>query len=78
MSKFTINAALALLRFVLNLLPRAIRVVYAIIDLVDDGCINSSVPRPAWMTTLSSVIDTLTAVGSELTYMKERTQKDSG
>lgn len=70
MSKFTINAALALLRFALNLIPKVIRIVYTIIDLVDDGCINSSVPRPAWMNALSGVIDTLTAVGSELTQVE--------
>lgn len=70
MSKFTINAALALLRFALNLLPKAIRVIYAVIDLVDDGCLNGSVPRPSWMNALQSVIDTLTAVGSELTSIE--------
>lgn len=72
MSKFTINAALALLRFALNLIPKTIRVIYAVIDLVDDGCLNSSVPRPEWMTALSNVIDSLTAVGSELTSVETR------
>lgn len=70
MSKFTINAALELLRFALNLIPKVIRIVYTIIDLVDDGCINSSVPRPAWMSALSGVIDTLTAVRSDLTLVE--------
>lgn len=70
MSKFTINAAIALLRLALNLLPKIIRLIYAVIDLVDDGCLNSSVPRPAWMSSLQNVIDTLTAVGSDLTAVE--------
>lgn len=70
MSKFTINAAIALLRLALNLLPKIIRLIYAVIDLVDDGCLNSSVPRPAWMASLQGVIDTLTAVGSDLTAVE--------
>lgn len=70
MSKFTINAALALLRFALNLLPKITRVIYAVMDLVDDGCLNSSVTRPEWMTSLQGVIDTLTAVGSDLTSVE--------
>lgn len=70
MSKFTINAAIALLRFALNLIPKVVRIIYAIIDLVDDGCLNASVARPAWMATLSNVCDTLTAVGSDLTQVE--------
>lgn len=70
MSKFTINAAIALLRLALNLLPKIIRLIYAVIDLVDDGCLNSSVPRPAWISSLQNVIDTLTAVGSDLTSVE--------
>lgn len=70
MSKFTINAALTLLRFALNLLPKVVRVIYAVIDLVDDGCLNGSVPRPSWINALQGVIDTLTAVGSELTTVE--------
>lgn len=72
MSKFTINAALALLRFALNLLPKVVRIIYTVIDLIDDGCINSSVPRPSWMVSLQSVIDTLTAVGSDLTSIENQ------
>lgn len=72
MSKFTINAALALLRFALNLLPKICRVIYAVIDLVDDGCLNASVPRPAWMVDLNRIIDTLSAVGSDLTQVESQ------
>lgn len=70
MSKFTLNVVLGLLRFALNLIPKVVRIIYAIIDLVDDGCLNSSVARPKWMVTLQSVIDTLTAVGSDLTSVE--------
>jgi hypothetical protein len=72
MSKFTINAALALLRFALNLLPKITRVIYAVMDLVDDGCLNSSVSRPEWMASLQGVIDALTSVGSDLTQVEIR------
>lgn len=70
MSKITLNAALALLRFTLNLIPKVIRILYSIIDLVDDGCLNASVPRPQWMVTLTQVIDQLTAVGSDLSHVE--------
>lgn len=72
MSKFTINAAIALLRFALNLIPKVIRVLYSVIDLVDDGCLNGSCPRPEWLAQLSNVIDTLTSVGSDLTQVETR------
>ena len=72
MSKITLNAALALLRFTLNLIPKVIRILYSIIDLVDDGCLNASVPRPSWMVTISHVIDQLTAVGSDLTSVESQ------
>ena len=72
MSKITLNAALALLRFALNLIPKVVRIIYAVIDLVDDGCLNASVPRPQWMVTLNSVIDQLTAVGSDLTSVESQ------
>lgn len=70
MSKFTINAAIALLRLALNLLPKITRLIYSVMDLVDDGCLNASVTRPAWMISLQGVIDTLTAVGSDLTSIE--------
>lgn len=72
MSKITLNAALALLRFTLNLIPKVIRILYSIVDLVDDGCLNASVPRPQWMVTISQVIDQLTAVGSDLTQIESQ------
>lgn len=76
MSKFTINAAIALLRLALNLLPKIVRIIYAVIDLVDDGCLNNSVPRPSWMASLQGVIDTLTAVGSDLTSIESEVSNE--
>lgn len=76
MPKFTINLALALLRFALNLIPKVARVIYTIIDLVDDGCLNSSAPRPEWLRSLSSVLDSLSAVGSTLTQVESQIDSD--
>lgn len=59
MSKITINAILAVLRLALSLIGKVIRLLYSVSDLVDDGCINNSVPRPDWMLSLVSVISTL-------------------
>lgn len=70
MSKITLNAVLTLLRLALNLIPKAARLIYAIIDLCDDGCINASIPRPAWIAELQKAIDILTGVGSDLTALE--------
>lgn len=59
MSKITINAVLTVLRLVVAFLGKCVRLLYTVIDLVDDGCINASVSRPDWVITLASVIDTL-------------------
>lgn len=59
MSKITINAVLTVLRLVVAFLGKCVRLLYTVIDLVDDGCINSSVSRPDWVVTLASVINTL-------------------
>ena len=44
MSKITINTILAVLRLVMTLVAKCIRLVYSIMDIVDDGCINA--PKP--------------------------------
>lgn len=72
MSKVTISAILAVLRLVLNLISKAVRLVYSIIDLCDDGCINNSVPRPDWVSSLLAVIDTLESVGSEMVSVESK------
>lgn len=59
MSKITISAVLAVLRLAICLIGKVLRLLYSVGDLVDDGCLNASVPRPAWMVTLGSVISTM-------------------
>lgn len=66
MSKITVNAALAVLRLVLVLVAKSIRLIYSVMDLVDDGCLNASVPRPDWMFTLSSVLSTFESMSGHL------------
>lgn len=72
MSKVTISAILAVVRLVLNLISKAVRMIYTVIDLCDDGCINNSIPRPDWVTSLLAVIDTLESVGSEMTSVESK------
>lgn len=68
MSKFTINAVLSVLRVLIGVLSRASRLIYAILDLVDDGCLNASCNRPQWyqtfMTAISSVDELLINLGA--------------
>lgn len=59
MSKITINAILTVICLVASLLSKCIRLIYAAIDLCDDGCINNSVARPDWVVTLQQVLTTL-------------------
>lgn len=70
MSKITISAVLTLLRFVMAVIAKSIRVIYAIIDLVDDGCLNNSAPRPSWMSVLSQVLVSLQSVGNSLSSIE--------
>lgn len=77
MSKITINAVLTLLRLVIAIVGKAIRVIYAISDLVDDGCINASAPRPEWMSVLSQALVSLQSLGSSLTSIEEDVYHES-
>lgn len=77
MSKITINAVLTLLRLVIAIVSKSIRVIYAITDLVDDGCINNSVPRPNWMSVLSQALTSLQSVGSSLVSIEEDVYHES-
>ena len=71
MSKITVNAVLTVLRLVVALVTKCIRLLYSISDLVDDGCINASVPRPDWMVTLSSVLSTFENMYSHLSSVED-------
>lgn len=77
MSKITINAVLTVLRLVISLTTKVVRLIYSIIDLVDDGCINASAPRPEWMQVLVSAINTIESVGSHLTVVEDEIYNDS-
>lgn len=59
MSQFTINTILGVLRLLMAVLSKATRLIAVIADLVDDGCVNSSVPRPRWYDMLESAIGTI-------------------
>lgn len=77
MSKITINAVLTLLRLVIVIVSKAVRVIYAITDLVDDGCLNSSSPRPDWMQVLLRALNSLQSLGSELTSIEDDVYHES-
>lgn len=77
MSKITINAVLSCLRLVLSLFAKCIRVLYAVMDLADDGCINASLPRPDWMVSVQSVISSLESLGSHISSVEDDVYKSS-
>lgn len=49
MSKLTLSMILGILRIVLSFGEKVVRMVYSILDIVDDGVINNSVTRPEWV-----------------------------
>lgn len=57
MSKITLGAICTLLRLVLSLVPKVIRLLYSVVDLVDDGVINQSAEMPSWMDKVASAIN---------------------
>lgn len=59
MSKITISAILAVLRLAISAVQKVIRLIYTIIDFVDDGVVNQSVERPDWVVSLASAITSL-------------------
>lgn len=48
MSKITISAILTIIRIILTLGEKLVRSLYTILDICDDGMINSSIPKPSW------------------------------
>lgn len=71
MSKITLNAVITLLRLAITIVGKVIRIIYAVCDLVDDGCLNNSAPRPAWMVVLSQALTSLQSVGSSLSSIED-------
>lgn len=77
MSKITVNAVLTVLRLVISLTTKCIRLIYSIMDLVDDGCINASVTRPDWMITLCSALSSFENLTSHLTAVEDEVYQDA-
>lgn len=66
MSKFTVSAVLAILRVLAGVLSRANRLIYAVLDIIDDGCLNGSASRPEWFGILESAISTIESLLSHV------------
>lgn len=75
MSKITINAVLTVLRLALCLCGKVIRLLYSVSDLVDDGCLNASVPRPDWMVSIASVISTFENLSLHMSSVEDEVYK---
>ena len=75
MSKITINAVLTVLRLVIFSITKASRLIYAIMDLVDDGCINESVTRPDWMIVLTRALESLQSISTDLNRVQDEVQQ---
>ena len=75
MSKFTINAVLAVLRVLIGVLSRGARLIYAILDLVDDGCLNASCNRPDWYQTFLAAASSLESLVSNVGCVKNELEK---
>lgn len=71
MSKLTINVVLQVLRLVIACVAKAIRLIYSIQDIVDDGCLNASVSRPDWMITLQSALTSLQTLSGHLSSVED-------
>lgn len=75
MSKITVSAVLTVLRLVISLVTKSIRLVYGIIDLVDDGCINASVTRPDWVVVLEQALESFRNLDSNLRQVEGYVQE---
>lgn len=71
MSKITLSAILTLIRLAIVLLSKGVRLVYTIIDLVDDGVINQSAERPEWYENTIHVISLLEDATSSLSGIED-------
>lgn len=77
MSKITVNAVLTVLKLVISLVTKCIRLVYSIVDLVDDGCINASVTRPDWVLALTSALEVFRSLSTDLSKVEEQVYVES-
>lgn len=78
MSKITISAVLTVLRLIISLLLKVVRLGYSIVDLVDDGCLNNSVERPQWLSTVISAINSAEDVLSHLNAVEDEVYQSVG
>lgn len=75
MSKTIISVVLRLIAFALSALPKAVNSIVALVDLVDDGCINNSVTRPDWVTDLLDIVEQINSVGSSLLRIQSKVRE---
>lgn len=71
MPHFTLTAILALIRLAVTFVNRAINLIYAIVDLVDDGVKNNSAAKPEWLSRIQCVLTELEYIGSQLTTVAD-------
>lgn len=76
MSKFTVSAVLGILRVLIGVLSRASRLIYCIIDLIDDGCLNASAARPQWYDLLRGCLDSIDAILSHVNSIQTEVSTD--
>lgn len=75
MSKSIISIVLRLIAFALAVLPKAVNSILALVDLVDDGCINNSVTRPEWVSDLLEIVEQINSVGSSLIQVQSKVRE---
>lgn len=56
MSKLTINIIFKVITLILTLIRKIIRLTYSILDVIDDGVLNDSYPKPEWYNNLADFI----------------------
>lgn len=71
MSKITLSAILTLIRLAIVIANKCVRLVYAIIDLCDDGMVNQSADKPAWYDKVVSIIGALENSASSLSSIED-------
>lgn len=71
MSKITLSAILTLIRLVIVLVNKGVRLVYAIIDLCDDGIVNQSAEKPTWYDKAVAIIGALEESASSLSSIED-------
>lgn len=71
MSKITLSAILTLIRLGIVLIGKGVRLVYTIIDLVDDGVVNQSAEKPSWYDKAVSIIGSLEDCASNLSSIED-------